>query len=78
MAVEQSQIQVDYIQSESDGPITLSMGASCLSGTQFTAQGGVTVSGVCTASQFYGDGSSLSNVSVAQTGTVIGLTWITV
>ena len=72
MAVDRSQIQVDGIAGESDQPVLISYGATVSSGTIFSCLGGVTVAGVITATSFSGNGSGLTNITVAQTGTVIG------
>ena len=73
MAVAQSQIQVDSIVGEDDTsqPI-ISYGATCVSGSQFTAQGGISVSGVMTATSFSGNGSALTNIPSATVGQTIG------
>jgi len=77
MAVERSQIRVDSIEGNNLSPVNLSFGATCVSGSQFQSLGGFSVTGIMTAANFNGDGSSLSGLSVAQQGNVIALTYIT-
>ena len=72
MAVDKSQIQVDSIVGESGQPVIISYGATVSSGSIFSCLGGVSIAGVVTATSFSGSGANLTNISVAQTGTVIG------
>lgn len=73
MSVDRSQIKVDQIvHSDNVSPPTISFGATCVSGQIFSALGGVTVSGVCTATSFIGDGSALTGLPVATVGQIVG------
>ena len=73
MAVDRSQIQVDSIVHSDDvSPVQISFGATVSSGYTFSALGGATVLGICTASSFAGDGSALSGLPVATVGQVVG------
>tara|TARA_R100000027_G_scaffold11333_1_gene8070 strand:- start:1504 stop:1737 length:234 start_codon:yes stop_codon:yes gene_type:complete len=76
MPVQPSQIQVDAIQSIEDGPVTFGFGATCVSGSVVTAQGGLSVSGILTASSFVGDGTAMSGLPVIQLSNVVALTYI--
>jgi hypothetical protein len=72
MSVDKSQLQVDTIVGEIDNQVTLSFGATCLSGSIFQSLGGLNATGIVTANSFVGDGSQLSGISIAQIGPVIG------
>ena len=76
MSVQPSQIQVDGIQNMDGGPVTFGFGATCVSGTIVSAQGGLSVAGVMTASSFVGDGTALSGLPVIQLSNVVALTYI--
>ena len=77
MAVSRSQLQVDKIEhSDGTSPAVLSFGATCVSGSTFVAEGGFYTAGIITAANFSGDGSALSNVSIAQTGAIIALAYV--
>jgi|TARA_R100000734_G_C3227806_1_gene36932 hypothetical protein len=76
MPVQPSQIQVDTIKSLEDGPVTFGFGATCISGSVVTAQGGLSLSGILTASSFVGDGTALSGLPVIQLSNVVALTYI--
>ena len=78
MAAPQSKIQVNGIEAyDPVGPITVSYGASVPSGQTFTAQGNVNIVGVVTASNFVGNGSQLTGLSIATQGKSIAFTLIT-
>ena len=77
MSVLNSQIQVDSIESyDPIGPVVVSYGASIPAGQSISGPGGMNVVGIITASQFSGDGTGLTGLSVATTGQVIALTYI--
>ena len=64
-----SKIQVNSIEAyDPVGPVVVSYGASVPSGQTFTAQGNVNVVGVITASNFVGNGSGLTGLSIATQG----------
>lgn len=72
-----SKIQVNSIEAyDPVGPINVSYGASVPSGQTFTVVGGVNISGVVTASNFVGDGSSLTDLNIATTSKTIAYTII--
>lgn len=77
MTVPQSKIRVDSIQNTEGGPVNISYGATCATGSIFAVSGGTSIAGVVTAISFEGDGSSLTNIPVTQIGNAIGLTYIT-
>jgi hypothetical protein len=78
MTVEKSQIQVDSIESyDPTRPVIVSYGATVPSGQTFTAEGNVNIVGVVTASNFVGDGSGLTQLSIATQGRAIAFTLIT-
>lgn len=63
MAVDKSQIQVDGIEgSDGSSPVNISFGATVPSGQTFELQGGVTLSGILTATD--------ANITNIQTGIV--------
>jgi hypothetical protein len=77
MSVLNSQIQVDSIESyDPIGPVVVSYGASIPAGQSISGPGGMNVVGIITASQFSGDGTGLTGLSVATTGKVIAFTLI--
>ena len=77
MSVLNSQIQVDSIESyDPIGPVIVSYGASIPAGQSISGPGGMNVVGIITASQFSGDGTGLTGLSVATTGKVIAFTLI--
>lgn len=73
-----SQIQVDSIQaSDPSGPVIVSYGASIPSTGIITGAGGISVTGVITATSFVGDGSQLTGITnITPQGKAIGLTLI--
>ena len=72
-----SKIQVNSIEAyDPVGPVVVSYGASVPSGQTFTAQGNVNISGVVTATNFVGNGSGLTGLSVATQGKAIAFTII--
>ena len=72
-----SKIQVNSIEAyDPVGPVVVSYGASIPSGQTFTAQGNVNISGVVTATNFVGNGSGLTGLSVATQGKAIAFTII--
>ena len=73
-----SKLQVDSIEAfDPAGPVVVSYGASVPSGQTFTAQGNVNISGIVTASNFSGDGSGLTGLSIATSSKAIAYTLIT-
>lgn len=69
MAVSQSQVKVDSIEAyDPVGSVSLSYGATVPSGQQLTVSGDVLITGVATATSFSGNGSNLTNLSVATSG----------
>lgn len=73
MSIEKSQIKVDSIEAVDEvSPVTLSYGGTCIAGSNFSAQGGVTIAGVVTAGSYSGSASGLTGIGVAQTGAIIG------
>ena len=73
-----SKIRLNSIEAyDPAGPVVVSYGASIPSGQTLTAQGNVNIAGVITASNFVGDGSGLTDLSVADESTVIAFTLIT-
>lgn len=67
-----SQIKVNQIaHSDNVSPVVLGFGATCSSGQIFSIQGGVSISGICTASSFVGDGSQLTNLPSASVGQIV-------
>lgn len=77
MTVPQSKIKVDSIQNIEGGPVRISYGATCSTGSIFAVSGGTSITGVVTATSFVGDGSALTNIPITQIGNAIGLTYIT-
>ena len=72
-----SKIQVNSIEAyDPVGPVVVSYGASVPSGQTFTAQGNVNISGVVTATNFVGNGSGLTELSVATQGKSIAFKYI--
>lgn len=72
-----SHIKVNSIVgSDGTSPINISFGATCPSGTSFEIQGNATITGILTATSFSGSGSGLTNLSVAQVGQAIGLSYL--
>jgi len=72
MSVERSQIKVNQIVAQDNSsPVLLGVGATVSSGYIFHANGGVTVTGIATASQFVGDGTALTGLPVATVGNTI-------
>ena len=73
MSIEKSQIQVDSVEAVDEvSPVTLSFGGTCISGSNFSSAGGVSISGVITAGSYSGSASGLTGIGVAQTGHIIG------
>lgn len=72
-----SEIKVDSIESyDPVGPVVVSYGASVPSGQTFTAQGNVNISGIVTASNFSGNGSGLTGLTIATSSKSIAFTLI--
>ena len=72
-----SKIKVDSIEAyDPIGSVDIPYGAIVPSGATFTINGGMSISGVATATSFVGDGSGLTNIPVATQGTIIGLAFI--
>ena len=72
-----SKIQVNSIEAyDPTGPVVVSYGASVPSGQTFIAQGNVNVVGVITASNFSGNGSGLTGLSIATESKSIAFTII--
>jgi hypothetical protein len=72
-----SKIQVDSLESyDPVGPVVVSYGASVPSSQTFTALGDVNISGVVTATNFVGDGSGLTQLSIATESKAIAYTII--
>lgn len=64
-----SKIQVNsLVNKNDDGAPELTYGATVPSGQVFSALGDVNVSGIITASSFSGNGSGLTNLSIATKG----------
>lgn len=72
-----SQVNVNNIEGiDANGnpvPVTVSYGASVPSGQGFTAQGNVNIVGVVTASNFVGNGSGLTGLTLASQGVALGI-----
>ncbi len=78
MTVPQSKIQVDSIESyDPPGPVVILQGAIVPPGQTFSVEGDVNIVGVVTASNFVGDGSGLTGISVATSAKTIAFTYIT-
>ena len=74
---ENSKIQVDSLEAyDPTGPVIVSYGASVPSGQTFTALGDVNIVGVVTAAAFVGDGSGLTDLSIATESRAIAYTII--
>lgn len=58
------------------GPVNLPFGVTIPSGQALTSNQGLSVTGVITASQFVGNGSQLTNISIATTSKVIAFSII--
>jgi hypothetical protein len=72
-----SKIQVDSLEAyDPVGPVIVSYGASVPPGQTFTALGDVNVVGVVTATNFVGDGSGLTQLSIATESKAIAYTII--
>ena len=72
-----SQIRVDNIQGNStEGPVILPYGASISPGYALTCAGGMSISGILTATSFSGDGSGLTNLPIATPSKTIALGFI--
>jgi len=78
MPLPQSQIQVNSVVG-ADGitPVIVAYGASIPATAVFNVQGGVNITGVVTASNFSGNGSALTGLSIATKGKAIALSLIT-
>jgi hypothetical protein len=77
MSVSQSKIQVNSIEAfDPVGPVVVSYGATIPTGQSISGPGGINVTGIVTASQFSGNGSGLTGLSVATSSQVIALTYI--
>lgn len=72
-----SQIQVDSIQSINSTAVTISYGATIPSSGIITGGGGISVTGVVTATTFSGSASGITNLTVATSSKAIALTLIT-
>ena len=69
-----SQLNVDLITNRDDnGAPLLVYGANVSSGYALTCSGGISVSGVITATSFEGDGSSLTQLPVISASQAYGL-----
>ena len=72
-----SKIKINSIVNQSDdGAPELTRGATIPSGQSFDVQGNVNVVGVITASNFVGNGSGLTELSVATQGKSIAFKYI--
>ena len=72
-----SKIQVNSIEAyDPVGPVNVSFGATVPSGQTLTVSGGVNISGVVTASNFVGDGSNLTDITVTTVSKTIAYTII--
>ena len=73
-----SKIQVDSLESYEpiNSPVIVSYGATVPAGQTFTALGNVNISGVVTATSFVGDGSQLTQLSIATESKAIAYTII--
>jgi hypothetical protein len=73
-----SKIKVNSIESyDPQGPVLISYGATVPSGSTFTVNGDMNITGVVTSTSFSGSGANLTNIPVATTGKAIALTIIT-
>jgi len=73
-----SKIKVNSLEAyDPPGPVLISYGATVPSGSTFTVNGGMSISGVVTATSFSGSGANLTNIPVATRGKAIALTIIT-
>ena len=67
-------LKVDFITNRNDdGRPQVSMGASIPDGQELSGAGGLSVTGVCTATSFSGDGTQLNSFSNASKGYAIKL-----
>jgi len=74
MPLPQSQIQVNKITGRNgDDPVIIAYGASVTSGQVFSVQGDLNVSGIITATNFVGNGSNLTDLSIATQSRAIAL-----
>ena len=73
-----SKIQVNSIEAfnPSGGAVNVSFGATVPSGKSLTVNGNVNASGVVTATNFVGNGSGLTNLTVATQSKAIAFTII--
>lgn len=76
MAYQGSTIQVNKLEGTNNNPVILGFGATIPSGAYLTANGGLSVTGVITASSFVGDASALTAVSAASTAFIIGFSYL--
>ena len=66
MSVSQSKIQVNSIEAfDPVGPVVVSYGATIPTGQSISGPGGINVTGIVTASQFSGNGSGLTGLTVS-------------
>jgi hypothetical protein len=74
MPLPQSQIQVNKITGRNgNDPVIIAYGASVTSGQVFSVGGDVNISGIITATNFVGNGSGLTDLSIASNARAIGL-----
>jgi len=72
-----SQIQVNSIVNVSDtGGPELSFGATVPTGQVFTAGGDVNITGIITATNFVGNGSNLTGLSIATKSSAFAYQWL--
>tara|TARA_Y100000004_G_C8758825_1_gene345625 strand:- start:417 stop:650 length:234 start_codon:yes stop_codon:yes gene_type:complete len=76
MSLPQSKILVDSIEPYDTSRVTVSYGATIPSGQTINGAGDINISGIVTATQFNGNGSGITGLSVATVGHSIALTII--
>jgi hypothetical protein len=77
MPLPQSQLQVNKITGRNgNDAVIIAYGASVTSGNVFSVGGDVNISGIVTATNFVGNGSGLTGLSIASNTMAIGLSII--
>ena len=71
-----SRIRVDTIAGNNSTAVTLGLGATIPSGYSLTCAGNMSLSGVCTASNFVGNGSGISGIPVTTVQKVITFSFL--
>lgn len=72
-----SEIRVNSIQASTTNQVVISYGASIPSSGIITGAGGISVPGIITATSFAGNGSGLTNLSIATRSKAIAFSIIT-